>query len=219
MASTVSRRSGALRTLGLDIVGPLVTFQVLRALGLTELWSLVLSGTLPALGVAYDWLRWRTLGVVGVIVLSGIALSVLLALISNDPKVVLLEGAAITAAFGIACLLSLRWRRPIIFYFAQAFNGGRHAVEGAEMDDDFERYSEVRGFWRTVTIVWGVVNLTEALVRVVVVEQASTATALTINRTAPWVIFSGLFAWTYWWGMRMRSRKPPDASPPNSLPQ
>jgi len=211
MASTVSRKTGALRTLGLDIVGPLVTFQLLRAFGVSEVWSLVLSGTLPAIGVAFDWIRWRTLEVVGVIVLSGITLSVVLALVSNDPKVVLLEGALITGAFGIACLASLAWRRPIIFFFAQAFNGGRHSVEGAEMDADFDRYSEARAFWRTVTIVWGAVNIAEALARVVVVEQVSTGTALTINRTVPWLIFSGLFAWTYWWGMRMRARKPHDA--------
>ena len=189
MASTVSRKTGALRTLGLDIVGPLVTFQLLRAFGVSEVWSLVLSGTLPAIGVAFDWIRWRTLEVVGVIVLSGITLSVVLALVSNDPKVVLLEGALITGAFGIACLASLAWRRPIIFFFAQAFNGGRHSVEGAEMDADFDRYSEARAFWRTVTIVWGAVNIAEALARVVVVELVSTGTALTINRTVPWLIF------------------------------
>lgn len=191
---------GMLRTLGLDLVGPLLTFQLLRSQGLSEVWSLVLSGTLPAIGVAFDWIRWRTLEVIGVIVLSGIALSIVLALISNDPKIVLLEGAMITAAFGIACLVSVRWRRPMIFYFAQAFNGGRHSVEGAEMDTDYNNYSEARSFWRTVTIVWGVVNIAEALVRVVVVERVSTATALTVNRTVPWLIFAGLFAWTYWWG-------------------
>jgi hypothetical protein len=174
-------------------------------------WALVLSGTLPAVGVAYDWMRWRTIEVVGVIVLCGIALSVVLAIVSNDPKVVLLEGAAITAAFGVACLVSLSWRRPIIFFFAQAFNGGRHSAEGAEMDADYDEYSEARSFWRIVTIVWGCVNIVEALVRVVVVELASTTTALTINRTVPWLIFASLFAWTYWWGMRMRARKPPAA--------
>jgi len=206
-----SRRVGLLRTLGLDIVGPLVAYQLLRNAGVSEVWSLVLSGVLPAFGVLTDWLRWRTLEVVGVVVLAGIGISVVLALVTHDPKVVLLEGAIVTAAFGLTCLGSLSRRRPLIFYFAQAFSGGRHSAEGAEMDADYDRYHQARAFWRIVTTVWGVTYVVEALIRVVVVQIASTSTALAINRIAPWIILGSLFTWTYWWGHRMRSRKPVDS--------
>ena len=63
------------RMLGLDIIGPLVAYQLLRSAGLAEVWSLVLAGTLPGFGVLVDYLRWRTLDVVGVVVLGGIGLS------------------------------------------------------------------------------------------------------------------------------------------------
>lgn len=71
-----SRRAGVLRIVGLDVVGPLLVFRLCRdAVGMPEVWSLVVSGSLPALGVAVDWVRWRTLEAVAAVVLSGIALS------------------------------------------------------------------------------------------------------------------------------------------------
>ena len=67
-------RLSAVRVIGLDIVGPLVTYRLLRSAGVSQVWSLVLSGCLPGIGVVFDYVRWRTLEVVGAIVLGGIAL-------------------------------------------------------------------------------------------------------------------------------------------------
>ena len=199
-----------LRTLGLDIVGPLVAYQLLRSAGLGEVWSLVLAGTLPGFGVALDYLRWRTVDVVGVVVLGGIGLSIVLAVVTDDPKIVLLESAALTGAFGLACLLSLAAHRPLIFYFGQAFYGGRHSAEGAEMDADFDKYGEARFFWRTVTLVWGLTHIALAAALAAIVQASSTDTALTFNRTVPWILTGALIAWAVWWGERLRAEKPAD---------
>jgi hypothetical protein len=207
-ARPTSRRGGVARIALLDIAGPLVVYRVCRVAGLSEVWSLVISGFPPGLGVLIDLVRWRTLEVVGAVVLGGIALSIVLAFISDNPRVVLLEGAALTAAFGIACLISLRRRRPLIFYFAQAFYGGRHSTDGVELDAEFDRYGEARAFWRTVTAVWGVAYLAEAVVRAVVVQYVSTGAALAFNRVFPWLLSGLLFGWTFWWGNRLRREKP-----------
>jgi hypothetical protein len=171
-------------------------------------WSLVLAGTLPVIGVLVDYLRWRTVDVVGVVVLSGIGLSIVLAVVTDDPKIVLLESAAITGAFGSACLVSLATRQPLIFYFGQAFYGGRHSAEGAEMEADFDRYGEARFFWRTVTLVWGLTHIALAAVLAAIVQASSTDTALTVNRTVPWILTGALIAWAVWWGERLRADKP-----------
>jgi len=210
-----TRRAGVLRIVGLDVVGPLLVFRLCRdALGMSEVWSLVVSGTLPALGVAVDWVRWRTLEVVGAVVLGGIALSVVLAVVSNNAEVVLLEGAATTAAFGVACLASLGLRRPLIFYFAQAFYGGRHSQDGAELDTDYDEFPRARSFWRTVSCVWGLTYLVQATVAAIVVQTQPTGTALAFNRTVPWLVFGALFAWAYVWGNRLWVRS--SASQPRS---
>jgi hypothetical protein len=203
-----STRAAVLRTVGLDIVGPLVVYRVCRSAGVPTVWSLVASGCLPGLGVLIDWLRWRTLEVVGVVVLAGIAIAIVLAVISGNQKVLLLDSAATTAAFGIGCLVSLSRRRPLIFYLAQAFYGGRHSVAGVEMDDEYSRYAEARSFWRTVTLVWCAAYFLEAAAVVIVVQLASTGVALTFNRVTPTLASAVLIWWTISWGNRLRRDKP-----------
>jgi hypothetical protein len=213
----LTRRTGLLRTVGLDLVGPLLVFQLCRRVGVAEVWSLVIAGVLPAVGVVVEWVRFRTVQAMGVVVLGGLALGVGFALISDDPKVVLLKDVAITAVFGAACLVSLTLRRPLIFHFVQAFYGGPHTSEGIELDQDYDRYREVRRFWRVGTAVWGTVSLAQATARVVVIQTTSTGTALTVNRTVAWVIFILLFSWMSSWGARLRADRPEEGSPSGPL--
>ena len=204
MTSTSDRVATA-RIVGLDIVGPLLLYRVCRSAGLPAVWSLVISGCSPGLGVVIDYVRWRTLEVVGAIVLSGIAFSVILALVSGSAKAVLLESAATTAGFGLLCFLSLMSRRPLMFYFVQAFRGGRHSEEGTGMDAAYSNYPQSRHYFRTITVVWGTANLLQAAGLAIVVQLVSTGVALVFNKTVPWCIFVPLFVWTYRWGMRMRA--------------
>jgi hypothetical protein len=200
-----SDRAATARIVGLDVVGPLLLYRICRSAGVAQVWSLVISGCSPGLGVLIDYARWRTLEVVGAIVLTGITFSVVLALISGSPKAVLLEAAATTAGFGLLCLISLLSRRPLMFYFVQAFRGGRHSEEGVGMNEAYDVYPQTRHYFRTITVVWGVANLIQAAVLAVIVQLVSTGVALVFNKTVPWIGFAILFVWTYRWGMRMRA--------------
>ena len=185
-------------------MGPLVVYRLCRVAGVPAVWALVLSGCSPGLGVLIDFVRWRTLEVVGAIVLTSIALSVIFALVSGSTRVVLLEGAGGSAAFGVLCLLSLRFHRPLLFHFVLVFYGGRHTAEGIEMEQAYTTHEDARSYFRTITIVWGAAYLVEAAVLAVVVQAVTTGTALAFNRIMPWVIGVPLFVWTYRWGMRLR---------------
>lgn len=207
---------GAARVVILDIVGPLVVFQLATVAGVSAVWALVFSGFTPVIAVVADWVRWRTLEVVGSVVLGGIAVSVLLALISSDPRIVLLEGAVLTSAFGLVCLVSLVKRRPLIFYFAQVFYGGQHATRGQELDSDYDTYPEARSFWRTLSVVWGVVYLVESAARVAIIVVASTRTALLVNRTLPWLMYAALLLVSFTWGRRLEATKPEPSEVPAS---
>ncbi len=197
-----------LRVIGLDIAAPLVVFQLGRALGFPVVWALVLSGLPPLVGVGVDWIRMRTVEVVGAVVLGGIALSVVLALVSDNPRVVLLEDVAFTVAFGLVCVASTTSRRPLIFFFAQAFYGGPQAAAGREMDVEYATYPEARSFWRSLAVVWGVTYLLESGIRVAVILRATPETALTVNRVMPWVVYAVLMAGSFVWGHRVRATKP-----------
>jgi hypothetical protein len=116
--------------------------------------------------VLIDWLRHHSLDVIGVVVLSGFALGVVLAVATHNTRAVLLEGAVPSAVFAVACLVSLHAQRPLIFRFAQAAMGGPTAEPGRRFDQRYQQQPGIRRYFRVVTIAWGVAYLIEASIKV-----------------------------------------------------
>jgi hypothetical protein len=187
-----------------DIGAPLATYSLLRSAGVTAVTALLLSGVFPALRVAIGAIRHRRLDVVGVLVLAGIMVGSILGLAGHSARLLLLEGSVPTAVFGVACLGSLRTRRPLMFSFALEFTGPDTA-KGREMTRlwQYEGYQRV---FRVITATWGVGFLCEAALRVVIVDSTSTGTALAISKVMPFLFAALLSAWTIAYGTRHKKK-------------
>jgi intracellular septation protein A len=187
-----------------DIAGPLVTYSVVRSAGLGAVPALLLSGVLPALGVLLGFARHRRVDAVGILVLAGVAVGTLLGLISGNERLILAEGSVPTAIFGLACLGSLRASRPLIFRFAREFIGA-DTPQGRDFAAKWQ-YAGFRRVFRLLTVVWGAAYLAEAAARVVIIEMASTGTALAVSKIMPYVVAALLIGWTNVYGRRARRR-------------
>lgn len=187
-----------------DIAGPLVAYSVLRSAGLSAVTALILSGAFPGLGVALAFVRDRRLDALGGIVIIGIVVGTVIGLVTGDARQVLLEGSVPTAVFGLVCLGSLWSRRPLIYRFAQEFMGA-DTPRGRDFADGW-RYPGFRRVFRVFTVVWGVAYLAEAAARVVIVETATTATALAVSKVMPYVVAALLVGWMIAYGRRARRR-------------
>ena len=188
-----------------DIMGPLVAYSLLRAHGLSTVLALVVSGVFPAFGVLITSVRDRRLDAIGALVLIGIAVGTVLGLLSDNARQVLLEGSVPTAVFGVVCLGSLWSSRPLIFRFAHEFIG-----EDTPKGRDFARRWQYPGFrrvFRVMTLVWGSAYLTEATVRIVIVEATSASTALVISKVMPLAVAGVLAVWTILYGRRVKRKR------------
>jgi len=195
-----------------DIAAPLVAYNLLRSAGMTTVTALVLSGVFPALRVVYGLIRHRRLDVVGALVLGGIAVGTVLGLVTHNARLVLVEGSVPTAVFGVACLISLAAKQPLMFSMAREFTG-RDTARGREMTRlwQFEGYRQV---FRIITIVWGVGFLVEAGLRVVIVYSTPIGTTLAISKVMPFLFFGIFSAWTVGYGAyRKKKGEPPPAVP------
>jgi hypothetical protein len=202
-------RSGQLWSLAMivifDVAAPLVAYNELHSAGLSAVTALVLSGVFPALGVAIGAVRNRRLDVVGAVVLAGIVLGTVLGLVSHNARLVLVEGSVPTAFFGVVSLGSLLRARPLMFTVVLEF-AGPDSARGREMTRLWNHEEAYRRDVRIVTAVWGAAFLLEAAVRVVIVYNASTGTALTISKAMPFVVGGVVSAWTVGYGA-YRKRK------------
>jgi intracellular septation protein A len=201
-AGTKSEIAGRLRSIAkiviIDVAAPLIAYSLLRSAGMSTVAALVLSGVFPALGVAIGVIQHRRLDVVGALVLAGILVGTVLGLISHNARLVLMEGSVPTAIFGVVCLGSLWTRRPLMYGFAVEFIGPDTA-KGREMISLWQ-YEGFRHIFRIITAVWGVGFLLEAALRVAIVYNTSTGTALSLSKVMPY-IWAGIFvAWTVAYG-------------------
>ena len=177
-----------------DVAAPLAAYSLLRSAGLPAVTALLLSGVFPALGVTITAIRSRRIDAVGVLVLAGIVVGTILGLAFHSARLLLVEGSVPTAIFGVACLASLRARRPLMFSFALELTGP-DTRKGREMTE-FWKFEEFRHIFRIITAVWGVGFLVEAALRVVIVYNTSTGTALAISKVSPYVTAALLSGWT-----------------------
>jgi hypothetical protein len=201
-AGSAAAKGGQIRSITMivifDVAAPLVAYQLLRSVGMTAVTALLLSGVFPALHVIVNVIRHRRLDVVGALVLAGIVVGTVLGLVSHSARLVLVEGSVPTAVFGVVCLGSLWARHPLMFSFAREFTGPDTA-KGQEMTRLWQ-YEGFRRIFRVITLVWGVAFLLEAALRVVIVYNTSTGTALAISKATPFVFLAIMSAWTVAYG-------------------
>jgi intracellular septation protein A len=177
-----------------DVAAPLAAYSLLRSGGMTTVSALLLSGVFPALGLTITAIRSRRLDAVGALVLAGIVVGTILGLVFHSARLLLIEGSVPTAIFGVACLGSLRARRPLMYSFALELTGP-DTKKGREMTG-FWQFEEFRHIFRIITAVWGAGFLIEAALRVVIVYNTSTGTALAISKVSPYVTAAILSGWT-----------------------
>ena len=201
-------KGGRLRSIAMivifDVAAPLAAYSLLRSAGMAAVTALLLSGVFPVLGVSIGAIQNRRLDVVGALVLAGIVVGTVLGLISHSTRLLLVEGSVPTAIFGVACLGSLWARQPLMFSFALEFTGPDSA-RGREMTRLWQ-YEGYRRVFRIITAVWGAGFLLEAALRVVIVYNTSTGTALASSKVTPFLWAAILSAWTVGYGARKKKQ-------------
>jgi hypothetical protein len=192
-------------TLIFDICGPLLTYRAFHAAGASDLVALLASGVTPAIGVGLAAKRHGRLDVIGSLVLLGVLIGTALGLLTNDPKLILLEGAVPTMLFSLACLVSVLVGRPLMFVLLRAVAGTRGitATELRELGQD----TGTRDDFRVITLGWGLGFLLESVLKAAVVLTSGTGLALTVSKVAAYPVAAVLVLWTVWYRRRARRRR------------
>lgn len=121
--------------------------------------------------------------------------------VGGDPRILLIRGDLFTALFGIICLISLAFPRPVMFYFGRYFIAGKDPEKGATFDARAREPRFHRGF-QIITAVWGLTYAAEFVARIILVYTIPVAAVVAI---AP--IMTGLATiFAIVWTFRFRSR-------------
>ncbi|MFJ5215329.1 VC0807 family protein [Streptomyces sp. NPDC088354] len=204
--SRVSSALGWALTILCNIVLPVVTYNLLTGAGWDEFPALLVSGVWPVLETAVS-LAWRhKVDEFAIMTLIFLAITVLVTVVGpHSTRLLLVKDSAVTGLFGVVCLASLLAPRPLMFWFGRRF-GTDGTKEGAERFDGLWQYAGFRHVMRTMTVVWGVSYVLEALARVGLSYRLSTATMVTVNSVLSYAVTGVLVAWTILYGRRSAAR-------------
>jgi hypothetical protein len=133
---------------------------------------------------------------IGIISLIGIGGGLVGALALNgDPLLLKIRESLVTGLFGVACLVSLLLRRPLMFHLGRSFATGGDADKAKEFDKRWDLPTVPRRF-RFSTMVWGTTLVGEAVVRTGLAITMPTQRFLILSQLINWSVLAGLFWFT-----------------------
>jgi hypothetical protein len=154
----------------------------------------VISGVPSLIDSIVGVIRRGRIDLLAGFVLASIVITLILIALGGSPKVYLIRESFFTAAFGLAYLVSLFFKRPLAYYVARYFQTGNHP-ENIPWFDALWQYQQFRHTMRVITVVWGIGFLFEAVVRTFLVIVLSTVQFLIVS---PFVLYGTigiLFVW------------------------
>lgn len=163
----------------------ILVFQLARSAGWGETAAYLFSAGVPVAGAIVYFARYRMPSVASGIIL-GISLfsAVVTLILSLDPKWLLYKGAGITGLVGLIFLASMMFGKPLAFYFGQRF-AGASTPEGRSWWYSLWQYPGFRRSQRQITLVWAIVFILEAGLKIGVVLVASFDQAFIVGQILP----------------------------------
>lgn len=196
-----------LRSIALNAAIPLVLYRLTkRYLTGSEVLALSAAALFPLGESLVDVTRRRTLDPIAVIVLGGMAASMIGVALGGSVKLLLIRESLFTGAVGIACLISLLLPRPLMFYFGRAYMTGNDPERVAAFNAGWQ-HPYFRFVSRVITLVWGAAFLAEFAIRIVLVYTLPASTVLAVSPAILGGITITTILWTFAYVRRARARR------------
>ncbi|MFC5448892.1 GNAT family N-acetyltransferase [Paenibacillus aestuarii] len=166
---------------------------------MTSILALTIATLVPlADNLVHLW-KHRKLDALGSLMLFTFVLTLILAMLGGSEKLLLIRESLITGSVGLIFLGSLLFRRPLMFYLAQRF------VPGTAFEDNLN-YPYFLTVLRLMSLGWGLILLSESVVRVYLVFQLSTAQFLAVSNVVLYGFIGAAILWTVWYRRRSAKR-------------
>ncbi len=171
----------------------------------SDVTALALSALPALLGTIITLIRQRSIDVLGAFTLITIVASIGLTFLTGDARLFLIRESLLTVLFGVICLISLLFPKPIWFYIIRYFTVGNNQGQMLAYEAAW-KFRSFRGYIRTVTILWGILYTIEFLIRLSMVYTLTISQVLLFSSILFYVLTILASALTFRLGARLRRR-------------
>jgi hypothetical protein len=150
--------------------------------------------------IAWDLARFHHFDALTALVLVGTTLSLVTMLLTDESRKRLVEEPLVSGIIGLCLLLSLTWRRPMVFYLARSTMARESSDGAAAFEKSWSTRPDLPGHIRLMTLVWGLGTTCENLLRGYLDwSWPDQQWALVASRVIAYGFYAGLTAWTVWY--------------------
>ena len=165
-----------------EIIIPIVGYFLLHDAGFDDFWALTIPGIASAVVALANTVRRGRLDKIGTLVVAEIALSVVLVLVTRDPRIVLLKPSFYTGLAGLYLLYTCQVGRPFVFEVSKPFATAGVAARERAYERAWTHSAGFRREQRLITAVWGLLWLAESAIRVALVLHTSVSQAVLVGQ-------------------------------------
>lgn len=142
-----------------------------------SIWPLVGASLVPVISNIFNFIRHRTVDIVGIIVLIGLIAGIVPAILGGSQRLLLVRESFVTGAIGAVLLISGFFVKPLGYYIVREFLTANEALPHERWDVLWRHWYFRRGI-RIFTIAWGALLLGEFVLRAFMALTLSVAFVL-----------------------------------------
>ena len=144
--------------------------------------ALIIAGCFSVAYILIQFVRQRTVDVVGLAVLIGFALGVITStLLGGNDYVLKVRDGFFTLLFGVACIVTLYTHdRPAFFYVNRYLSAGTDPAKVSAFDE-LHDLPLGRHTFRMLSVVWGIGLVVEATTRLTLADVLPTGTFIAVS--------------------------------------
>lgn len=196
-----SKRVHLALDMAFNLVLPWLAYRLAEPLW-GEFGGLLASALPPLLWSSIELIRHRRLDALSIIVLSGIALSLLALMLGGNPKLLLVRESLFSGLIGLAFLVSAPFGKPLVYHLARAMalRQGPDS-DGAAFDDWWQQPGSSQ-MLRAITVGWGIGLTAEASLRGWLAWHWSAERFLLLSPFISYGLMGAMILWTVWYRRR-----------------
>jgi hypothetical protein len=187
-----------------NLVLPYVIYLTTQA-HIGQVRALLVASLAPAVWSLIEFAQNRRLDAMSILVLAGIALSLLAFLGGGSVRFLQLREHLVTGLIGLVFLGSAAIGHPLIYHLARATKQRQSQAE-AEKLDKLRDNQNFRRAMNTLTLVWGFGLIAQTAIASLLVFKMSIADFLLASPILYYGATGCLALWTFWYARRMKRR-------------
>jgi hypothetical protein len=168
--------------------------------------ALIASSSPPVLWSLIEFARHRKVDALSMLVVLGIALSLLAFWGAGSVRLLQLRERLVTVVVGFVFLVSAAIGRPLMYEIIRAFLARTNDPE-LQLVISLRNNSVFRKVTTIMTLVWGIGLLADAAASIALVYILPIRTYLIVNSILGYATIGSLTLWNLWFGRRQRQKR------------